>query len=68
MTEVSRWGTNQLRDFVRVLKFRAVDLDDRIRIAIENFSSGFDNRAGSFDLDPGRLFPWFRLVSVFPFP
>src|SRR5580693_4238676 len=41
VTEVSRRRANQLRDFVRVLKLGAVNLNNSARIAEKNFGGGF---------------------------
>ena len=43
VTEISWRRTDQLRDFVRVLKLSAVDLHDAIRISEENFGGRFDD-------------------------
>src|SRR5271157_3001322 len=43
MAEIA-WGrADEFRDFVRVLKFRAIDFDDQAGIAKENFRGGFHN-------------------------
>ena len=47
MAQVSRRRANQLRDFVRMLKLGAVDLHDRVRVAIKNFGGGFDHASFS---------------------
>src|ERR1700694_2623172 len=39
--QIARRRANQLRDFVRMLEFRAVHLDYRASIAEQNFSGGF---------------------------
>src|SRR6476620_4325676 len=41
VTEVAWRRTNQLRDLVRVLKLRAIDLNDRASIAKQNLGSRF---------------------------
>ena len=43
MAEIARGRTDKLGNFVRVLEFGAVHLDDEARIAEENFRSGFDD-------------------------
>ena len=43
MAQVSRRRADQLGDFVRVLKLGAVDLDDRIWVAEQNFGGRFDD-------------------------
>src|SRR4029079_5901312 len=43
MAEVSRRRADQLRNLVRMLKLRAVDLHDRVGVAVQNFRRGFDN-------------------------
>src|SRR5579863_9448735 len=40
VTEISRRRADQLGNFVRVLKFRAIHLDDRARIAKQNLRCG----------------------------
>ena len=43
MAEISRRRADQLGNFVRVLKLGAVDLDDRVRVAEQNFRGRFDD-------------------------
>src|SRR5208337_68131 len=43
MPEIAWRRTDEFRDFVGVLEFRAVDFDDQVGIAKENFRGGFDN-------------------------
>src|SRR5260370_12489951 len=43
VAEVARGRADDLGDFVRVLEFGAVDLDDGAGAAEENFSGGFDD-------------------------
>src|SRR5579859_118580 len=43
VAEIARGRADDLRDFVRVLEFGAVDLDDGAGAAKKNFSGGFDN-------------------------
>src|SRR5580693_2905811 len=43
VTEIA-WGrADQFRDFVGVLEFRAIDLDDRARIAEQNLGGSLNN-------------------------
>src|SRR5260370_10343437 len=43
MPEITRRRADQLRDFVTVLKFRAIDFDERARAAKQDFCGGFHN-------------------------
>src|SRR5579875_4164660 len=41
MPEIARRRTDQLCDFMAVLKLRAVDLEDRVRASKQHFACGF---------------------------
>src|ERR1051326_497539 len=43
MTDVARRRTDQLRDFMAVLKFTAVHFDERLRISEQNLGRGLDD-------------------------
>ena len=43
MAQVARRATDELRDLVRVLKLRAIDLDDGVVVIEQHFGSRFDN-------------------------
>src|ERR1700681_2920066 len=43
MAQVSRRGANQLRNFMRMLKFGAIDLHDSVRVGVQNLRSRFDH-------------------------
>src|SRR5713101_4421165 len=43
MSQVPRRRANQFRDFVRMLKLRAVNLNHRIRVAVKRLSRSFDH-------------------------
>src|SRR5215475_5832532 len=40
--QIARERTDQLRDFMRMLKLGAIDFDHRVQVAEENFGRGFD--------------------------
>src|SRR5258708_21541736 len=58
--QISRRRTNQLRDFMRMLEFRAIDLDNRSGIAKQYFGGGFhDTRlAGTGRSEEQQVADW----------
>ncbi len=47
VSQISRGRANQLRNFMRMLKLCAIDLNDRIRVAIQNFRRGLNHASFS---------------------
>src|SRR6266581_2343874 len=43
MSQVPRWRANQFRDFVRMLKLSAVNLNYCIRVAVKSLSRSLDH-------------------------